>query len=291
MGGMAGGVLVLVLGLSSAAAGDGGGPQAAAPAGQYQAIVKEYYDLTMAHWRAATDAERNKAFMRVDRLSLRCLDLAENNPKDRVAFDALVMVVMAEDWLERNTLHPGRGADRPQARAVALLLRNHIGSPRLGEACQRAGYAFGKECEALLRGALEQSPHREVRAVACLRLGQFLNGRLQRLDLLKERPELARRYERLFGKDYLAELRRRDRARAVAEVEALFERAAAQYGDVKSPFGGTVRESARSELYEIRHLAVGKQAPDTAGEDQDGRRFQLSDYRGKVVLLYFWSEY
>jgi peroxiredoxin len=27
------------------------------------------------------------------------------------------------------------------------------------------------------------------------------------------------------------------------------------------------------------------------GLDQDGRQFNLSDYRGKVVLLYFWSEY
>ena len=26
-------------------------------------------------------------------------------------------------------------------------------------------------------------------------------------------------------------------------------------------------------------------------EDQEGVRFNLSDYRGKVVLLYFWSEY
>jgi peroxiredoxin len=32
-------------------------------------------------------------------------------------------------------------------------------------------------------------------------------------------------------------------------------------------------------------------APDIEGEDQDGVRFKLSDYRGKVVLLDFWSEY
>ena len=27
------------------------------------------------------------------------------------------------------------------------------------------------------------------------------------------------------------------------------------------------------------------------GDDQDGKPLKLSDYRGKVVLLYFWSEY
>ena len=45
-----------------------------------------------------------------------------------------------------------------------------------------------------------------------------------------------------------------------------------------------------SELYEMRHLAVGKPAPDVEGEDQDGKAFKLSDYKGKVVLLDFWSE-
>jgi peroxiredoxin len=44
-------------------------------------------------------------------------------------------------------------------------------------------------------------------------------------------------------------------------------------------------------LFELRHLAVGKQAPDIEGQDQDGKQFKLSDYRGKVVLLDFWSHF
>ncbi len=36
-------------------------------------------------------------------------------------------------------------------------------------------------------------------------------------------------------------------------------------------------------------LQVGMVAPDIAGEDLDGARFQLSDYRGKVVVLDFWG--
>src|SRR5262249_60664101 len=112
-------------------------------------------------------------------------------------------------------------------------------------------------------------------------------GRLQRLDLLNERPELAARYEGLFGKDYLSALQGKDRAEALKEVEAIFEKAAQEYVDVKLPFGGTVGEKASSELHEIRHLTIGRMAQDIEGDDQDGRRFKLSDYRGKVVLLYF----
>ena len=141
-----------------------------------------------------------------------------------------------------------------------------------------------------LRAVLDKSPHKDVQGQACLRLAQFLSARLQRLDLVKGRPEMAKRYEVLFGKDYLEALERRDRAEAVKEAEAVFERAAAQYGDVKLPYGGTVGERAKVELFEIRHLSVGKEAPDIEGEDQDGKPLKLSDYRGKVVLLDFWSQ-
>ena len=73
-------------------------------------------------------------------------------------------------------------------------------------------------------------------------------------------------------------------------IETLFERAAKEYGDVKFR-AGTVGAQAKSELYDIRYLAVGKIAPDIAGKDQDGKPFKLSDYHGKIVLLYFWSEF
>jgi hypothetical protein len=73
------------------------------------------------------------------------------------------------------------------------------------------------------------------------------------------------------------------------EVEAVFEQAAKNYGDVKLPSGGTVADTAAMELFAIRHLAVGKEADDIEGPDQNGVRFKLSDYRGKVVLLYLWQ--
>ncbi len=38
-------------------------------------------------------------------------------------------------------------------------------------------------------------------------------------------------------------------------------------------------------------IEVGKTAPEIEGEDLDGKRFKLSDYRGKVVLLDFWGNW
>jgi peroxiredoxin len=36
-------------------------------------------------------------------------------------------------------------------------------------------------------------------------------------------------------------------------------------------------------------VPIGQVAPDIEGEDVDGVRFKLSDYRGKVVALVFWG--
>src|SRR5262245_58238361 len=284
-----GGILVLVLGLSVAAEGEGQ-DKPATPAEQYRALLKEYQEASSGG--ALSDEERMKFVGRVfklrNKLALQFLELAEKHPKNPIALDALIQSV----WQVNTTPWPVEvvGKDSARARALALLQRDHVRSDKLGPVCQRTSFGFCKEYETFLRAALEKNPHKHVQALACLGLAHFLSNRLQRLDLLKDQPELAREFADLFGKEYLEELRRQDRNKAGKEAEALFEQAAEKYGDVKVPGGGTVGEKAWAELFEICHLSVGKEAPDIEGEDQDGKRFKLSDYRGKVVLLDFWHQ-
>jgi hypothetical protein len=75
------------------------------------------------------------------------------------------------------------------------------------------------------------------------------------------------------------------------ESEALFEQAIEKYGDVQMQWQGTVGKKAKGELHALRFLAIGKPAPEVEGVDQDGQKFKLSDYKGKVVLLDFWSQF
>src|SRR5262249_2914445 len=49
----------------------------------------------------------------------------------------------------------------------------------------------------------------------------------------------------------------------------------------------TYGEAAQIHLRELRDLAIGKPAPEIAGTDLDGRPMKLSDYRGRVVAIYF----
>lgn len=41
----------------------------------------------------------------------------------------------------------------------------------------------------------------------------------------------------------------------------------------------------------MQNLRIGKAAADIEGEDVEGVKFKLSDYRGKVVLLDFWGHW
>jgi hypothetical protein len=287
---MAWGILVLMPNLSMAAEADSQ-DKPATPAEQFKALRAEY-DRASSSGVPLTDAERlkfvGKVYRRRHALAQKFLELAEEYPNDPIVLDALTQAV----WQVNTTPWPVElvGEDTARARAFELLRRDHVRSDKLGPLCRRVSYGFCQEYETFLRAVLAKNPHKAVQATACLSLAQFLNNRSQRIDLCREQPELAREFAGLYGKEYLTELLRPDRQKAVREeTEAVFEQAAAKYGNVKLPGGDTVAERARADLSVIRNLSVGKEAPDVEGEDEDGRRFKLSDYRGKVVLLDFWS--
>ena len=139
--------------------------------------------------------------------------------------------------------------------------------------------------------AIKENPHRDVRGLAQLAWTQLQHNPLRLMDLASDRPDLAKRYSTIYGRGYIERLQRIGRDQLVKRIETAYE-AAVKFDDVTNiPFKTSVAEKAKSELYELRHLSKGKLAPEIQGQDQDGRQFKLTDYRGKVVLLYFWQEY
>jgi hypothetical protein len=237
------GGVFLALGAAARVAGGLGRP--ATPAEEYQALLKEREKVHEELSNARTDEERKRIQTRMASLPLRFLALAEANPGDPVAVEALIQAV---SWVN-STAYPVGGKDAPGDRALALLVRDHVQSDRLGMACQLVVFGFHRGHETFLRAVLEKNPHPEVQALACLSLAQFLNDRLHRLEILRDQdqPDLAGRYHRVFGKDYVEELERQDRAAVAREAEALFARAVEKDRDASIPVtyygsGGTVGE-------------------------------------------------
>jgi hypothetical protein len=258
---IAGGVLVLVLVGPALRADDKPKDQPKTPAQEYEALVKEFNQAQQtffqAYREAKTDAERQKVLEekrpKPEKWAARFFELAQKNPKDPAAVDALV-------WVVRNVRQAGAGKDNVRAQALASLIRDHITSDKVIGLCESMIYQDDPPSEAFLRKMLEKNPGKEAQGRACLALAIQLHNGPYRNERVKD-------------------------------IEDLLERAIKDYGDVKHPFFGTVGKKAKNELFEIRHLAVGKEAPDMEGQDQDGKPFKLSQYRGKVVLLDFWGNW
>ena len=284
------GSLFAATALLSAAAFQESGQEAAAT--QEQELEKLLEEYRASPGRAPTnDAERTQYVARSYRhhfeVSLRLVEFAERQPKGALARKALIQAA----WQVNTNPWPVElvGEDLASGRALALLARDHLESAELGPLCRRIGYGLRREYEPFLRAVLADSPLHDVQGVACLSLAHFLGQRLQRLDLLEVQPESRREFAAQFGADYLDALRAADRGAARRGIEALLERAGKEFGAVALPDEGTVGERAAGGLFELRHLTVGATAPELEGEDQHGVRFKLSDYRGKVVLIDFWS--
>lgn len=266
---------------------------------EYQNALKESGQVP--NFRdAKSDDQRRKAVETMDQYAQRFVKLAEKYPNDPLALEVLTQAVRTMNsvdsaiqmsWQTNKTHFPIRGKDDSTESAMALLERDHIRSEKLGVVCERMRYGTRKEYATFLNKVMKESPHHEVQGLACLSLAQFLHSHLLKLDLLTEQPELAKRYGALLGKAYHDELRQKGHDGLTEQVETLLQKAGSKYADVKLPFGGTVGKQAEADLFEMHYLAVGKETADIEGKDQDGEQFKLSDYRGKVVLLYFWSEY
>jgi hypothetical protein len=368
-------LLILLLALPPAWAEDKPKDPPQTPKEQYAALVKEYSEAQQAFFKvlqeAKTPEERAKVMAekqpKPETYAPKFLELAEKNPKDPVAFDALT-------WVMSNSARGTTAKDDARAKAADILLRDHIASEKLGPIGQSMSSGYDKQGDDFLHKVLEKSPHKDVQAEASLALAQRTNYRIMLVQRLKANPELAKQAEQFLGKELIEELAKADVTKLEAdgeqllkqfaekyapamkaerlaqltqnlsfspskggetlmrtllskderkdvqgvaclalaqmlkkraddskdadaaaklhkESETLLEQAADKYADVKLAFGGTVGTKAKSELFEIKFLSVGKVAPEVEGEDQDGKKFKLSDYRGKVILLDFWSEF
>jgi thiol-disulfide isomerase/thioredoxin len=183
--------------------------------------------------------------------------------------------------------------------AVAWLRDYHTTNPKIGPVCQQLGWNWDPlhpPAREFLARAATNNPDRTARGQANFVLARLAKQMAEGLASLELSTNAADR-------EALAALRKAaaspDAQTAFANAEKQFEMVANKYRNCANfPAGPGLRhpqptlgEEAELEWYELRHLEVGKQAPEIVGKDLDGWTLKLSEFRGQVVVLSFWASW
>jgi hypothetical protein len=263
------------------------------PADQLEALKKEYTEYMQkglqayqaAAKEAKTNDERRKAFEehypKPTAFLAKFKDFAEKNASDPAAVEALI-------WLVTNGPRAGADGAKASQGAVKTLLDKHADSEKLGPLCRMIGQL--PDGADHLQKLLEKNPHKAVKAEACMMLATTMKSNAERASLFQDLPETSKRYEAFMGKDAIEKLMKADAKAMMKEAEAMYERIEKDFADVKGP-RGTMGDQAKAALKEMRTLSPGREAPEIAAEDTDGKAMKLTDYRGKVVMLDFWGHW
>lgn len=233
------------------------------PAAQLKALTDEDGQIRLGISKALKEAKTNEekqklvkeASAKIMALPGRYLELAKKYPADPAAVEALARAA---------------GSRKPPeaGQAVEILLKDYATHENAGAACEPLAASTEPGAEKFLRAVLEKNQHAKAQGYAAYSLAVMLKNRARRPGLPAEE---------------LSKLRQ--------EFEQLYERVEAKHADLRTARGETIGAIAKRELFEMRNLAIGKEAPNIEGEDADGKKFKLSDYRGKVVVLDFWASW
>ncbi len=244
------------------------------PAEQLAAIKKEVLAAQDEYFKAATelDDKKKEDVEKAEKLYkefskkqeegfAKALEIARADPKSDAGFAAL-------EWLLTN---PRAYYTDVGKSAMELTAEYHAGNPKVAPAvrsianmAQYQGSSGHPAVTALLKAVAEKNPDRTAKGYAAMGLAGQSVGDFHTAEH-KNGPDV----EKL-----------------AAETETKLEALAKDYGDLSD-----VGDWAKGELFALRNLRVGKVAPDIEGEDVDGVKFKLSDYRGKVVVLDFWGDW
>jgi len=218
------------------------------------------------------------------------LELAIRHPRTNAAEQALIWIVTHQTSPESN-------------KAWEFLARNYARSDRIKQVLsrQRVGVGWASQAvEDLLRNTQEQNPYREIRGLACYWLAEMLEFRVEGLRLWPLlSPKQAEHWRERFSPQDFDRVIKQDPRSLEDEVARLYERIIAEFPMVENNDARCglppqilgraaihLPEVAKVHLDALRRLSAGKPAPEIEGIDLDGRPMKLSDFRGKVVVLF-----
>lgn len=145
-----------------------------------------------------------------------------------------------------------------------------------------------------LKSVIKNNSNRNIRAQAIYALGRLDADKSEQLAGFEKIPAYAKSMSAIA----LAEWKTFGSSQqAAADAEKEFNDVIANYSDCldlgerSSPKeeAPRLKELVEQNLFALKHLSLGKEAPEIEAEGVDGKKFKLSDSRGKICVLTFWA--
>jgi len=159
-------------------------------------------------------------------------------------------------WLACQ-LYSTEQSDAVLQRALARLLEDHIENRGLHRVLRDIARLRHGAVDGFFEQVSKRSTHRHVQAAACF-----------------------------YRAIHLALL---DRAQDNDAINGLLDRCAKEFGDVRLD-AASLAEHAQAFRSVFGRVSVGKPANELTGQDVDGKPMKLADYRGRAVLLMFFTD-
>jgi len=236
--------------------------EAPAPKDEY---AKKFDELKQRYEQAGKDLEAKLQSAGSEEAQSKLIE--EENPAKTFLpeFQALAKAAKGTETAAKSLVQvlmlAGQTEDEELVKSTAkTLLDEHVASPELAILVFMAQYALGEE--------------EGTKAIETLRAKNTTKPVLAALAFSD-----AQRIEQEKGED-------------APELRALYDRLAKEFKDQKMPWGEqTYGQLAEGWIFVRDNLVEGKVAPDFETVDENGVKWKLSDYKGKVVVIDFWGEW
>ncbi len=217
------------------------------------------------------------------------VELAECEADSDEGFKALVLVLD----MGNNVGEFDRELFPHYERAIDLLIEHHKHRD-LAPIC--ATVRNSPKSEWFLRSvANDEGSPRKLRAEATFQLARRLAQQLHfaQFGAFESQADAFAKYVFEREKVYLeSRFKDQDVDRIKTEAVRYFEEVVAKFPEVDATVDKKkLGKLAERGLFELQNLAIGKAAPEIEGVDLHGDALQLSELRGKVVLLVFWASW
>ena len=223
--------------------------------------------------------------------------LAQKEPESQPACDVFL-------WIAMNAAANRGSFFTNRLQSLDCLTKYHSTNSKVGPLCSYLGRYWPWQWREravvdFLKSAVKNNPVRANRAQAIYALGCLYANKSEQLADF-ENWSKAPFYAKNLTTNDLAEIPTFGSSQqAAADAEHEFNEVIANYDDcldlreLRNPKEEAphLKKLAEQNLFALEHFSLGKKAPEIEAEGVDGKKFKLSDSRGKICVLNFWASW